>query len=79
MLLQILSVVLAFSTTTFAIPASGNNPGGDVPFKSSVRGALGGPPVGWVKDESVNVDKASMMSLRIHLVWQDMDKFHELP
>ena len=47
-------------------------------FKSSVREKLVGPPTGWVEDEGVILDKSSMMSLRIHLVHQDMDKFHEL-
>ncbi|KAF8860253.1 subtilisin-like protein [Acephala macrosclerotiorum] len=36
-------------------------------------------PVGWMKDESTQLDKdESLMKLRIHLVHQDMDKFHEM-
>lgn len=36
-------------------------------------------PAGWTKDESAKLDKdESLMKLRIHLVHQDMDKFHEM-
>lgn len=73
MLLNIFSVALALSSTSFALPAR------DAPLKSSVREELAGPPAGWVKDESVKVNKeTSTMSLMIHLVHQDMDKFHDL-
>jgi len=73
MLLSIFSAVLALSSTSFALPAK------DVSLKSSVREELAGPPAGWVKDESAKVNKeTSTMSLMIHLVHQDMDKFHDL-
>jgi tripeptidyl-peptidase-1 len=79
MLLKIFSAFLAASSTTFAIPTSGSYASKDATFRSSVREKLTGPPPGWVRDESVEVDKdGSLMSLRIHLVHQDMDKFHEL-
>jgi len=79
MLLKIFSAALALSSTTFALPASGDTFSKDGALKSSVREKLAGPPAGWVKDGSVKVNKeTSTMSLRIHLVHQDMDKFHEL-
>jgi tripeptidyl-peptidase-1 len=78
MLLKFFSGVLAFSLTAFASPAPGKYSSKNVSFKSSIREKLAGPPAGWVKDDSININKDSMMSLRIHLVHQDMDKFHEL-
>lgn len=42
---------------------------------------LNGPPAGWYRDASLSneINKDGlMMKLRIHLVHQDMDKFHEL-
>jgi tripeptidyl-peptidase I len=79
MLLRITCAFLLLSSTTLAIPATtGQSTKEDVSFKSSIREKLAGPPKGWVKDENVVVDKTSMMRLRIHLVQQDMDKFHKL-
>jgi tripeptidyl-peptidase-1 len=73
MLLNIFSAVLALSSTSFALPAK------DASLKSIVREELAGPPAGWVKHESAKVNKeTSTMSLMIHLVHQDMDKFHDL-
>jgi tripeptidyl-peptidase-1 len=73
MLLNIFSAILALSSTSFALPAR------DAPLKSSVREELAGPPAGWVKDKSAKVNKeTSTMSLMIHLVHQEMDKFHDL-
>jgi tripeptidyl-peptidase I len=78
MLSQLFLAVLAFSSTTFAFPASGSSISKDVSLKS-VREKLASPPRGWVKDASAKFDKDfSMMSLRIHLVHQNMDKFHDL-
>jgi hypothetical protein len=72
------SAVLALSSTTFAFPPSGSSLSRDGALKS-VREKLALPPRGWIKDGSVKFDKdSSMMSLRIHLVHQDMDKFHDL-
>lgn len=42
---------------------------------------LDSPPAGWIKDDvlSSEMNKGEMsMKLRIHLVHQDMDKFHDL-
>lgn len=42
---------------------------------------LNAPPAGWYRDADISaeIDKdALMMKLRIHLVHQDMDKFHDL-
>ncbi len=73
MLLNIFSAVLALSSTGFALLAR------NAPLKSSVREDLAGPPAGWVKDESIKVNReTSTISLSIHLVHQDMDKFHDL-
>lgn len=75
MLLEKFASFIALSSTAFAIPSSRENG----MFKRSVRENLTSPPTGWVKDDSVEVAKeTSMMSLRIHLVHQDMNKFHEL-
>lgn len=36
-------------------------------------------PEGWIRDDSKQVDKNSaMITLRIHLKQQDMDKFHDM-
>jgi tripeptidyl-peptidase-1 len=78
MLLKTFSTFLTLSSMTFAIPTSGKYTVKDASFRSSVREKLAGPPPGWVRNGSTEVDKATLMSLRIHLVYQDMDKFHEL-
>jgi tripeptidyl-peptidase-1 len=80
MLLKIFSAFLVLPSTTIAIPTTtGKYPSKDALFSSSIREKLAGPPAGWVRDESAKVDKeTSVLSLRIHLVHQDMDKFHDL-
>lgn len=79
MLFNIFSAALALSSTTFALPATGSTLSKDGNLKSSVREKLSAPPAGWVKDGNVKASKdTSTVSLRIHLVHQDMDKFHEL-
>jgi tripeptidyl-peptidase-1 len=78
MLFKFFRVFFVLASTSFALPGIGKYSSRDVSFKTSIREKLAGPPVGWVEDASANVDKNSMMSLRIHLVHQDMDKFHEL-
>lgn len=71
------SVVLALSPSAFSSPT--RHPKRDVSFKSSVVEKLNGPPVGWTKDDSTKVDKnVEMVKLRIHLVQQEMDKFHNM-
>jgi tripeptidyl-peptidase-1 len=73
-LLNGLSVALALASSACAFPTVGK----DDSFKSSVVEKLTGPPAGWVKDDSIHLDKDdSMMRLRIHLVNQDMKKFHD--
>ncbi|TVY82340.1 Tripeptidyl-peptidase sed3 [Lachnellula suecica] len=72
-----LLVVLAISASSFASPV--NSAREDDVFKSSVVESLSGPPLGWTKDESEILSKSDLkILLRIHLVQQDMDKFHEL-
>ncbi|KAF2798804.1 subtilisin-like protein [Melanomma pulvis-pyrius CBS 109.77] len=73
-LLKSLSAAIVLSAACVALPATER-----VDFKSSVVEKLKGPPVGWVKDEAAKLDKdATSVTLKIHLVNQDMDKFHEL-
>lgn len=66
-----LSILLALTSSTFAVPA---------PFTSStVVESLNGPPAGWSKDESVTFDKdASIVELRINLVRQGVQEFQDL-
>jgi hypothetical protein len=68
----------ALLSTTFAVPALEESADSNVSFKSIVQEKLAGPPAGWVEDKNMDFDKSSMINLRIHLVHQDMDKFHEL-
>ncbi|TVY12966.1 Tripeptidyl-peptidase sed3 [Lachnellula arida] len=70
--------VLAVSSSCLASPLT-SSARKDGNFKGSVVESLNGPPLGWAKDESLKLNKEDMkISLRIHLVQQDMDKFHEL-
>ena len=71
-------ISVALVSKSFALPNDALRSRRDVSFELSIREKLGGPPRGWVEDESVDLDKNSMMSLRIHLVHQDMDKFHQV-
>jgi tripeptidyl-peptidase-1 len=74
-----LFVVLAVSTCSIASPLSGGSARRDEVFKGGVVESLSGPPLGWAEDENVKLDKDELkISLRIHLVQQDMDKFHDL-
>jgi len=71
----VFSVVLALSSTTLGGPVQEKR----TSFKSSVVEKLLAPPPGWVHDPSTQVDKdASSIKLRIHLVQQDMDNFHQM-
>ena len=78
MLLRFFRVFFVLASTSFAFPGIGKYSSRDVSFKTSIRETLAGPPTGWVQDVSANIDKNSMMSLRIHLVHQNIEKFHEL-
>jgi hypothetical protein len=76
-LLSTLSIAFAFSSSAFASPTGLSSR--DAPFKSSVVEKLNGPPAGWTKDDSIRIDKdVEMVKLRIHLVQQGMDKFHDM-
>lgn len=75
-LLHAASVLLALASTALSFPTSGSQ---DVQKNSVVVESLSAPPRGWVKNETQQVDKeAAQIRLRMHLVHQDMDKFHEL-
>lgn len=68
-----ISVVAAFAALASCSPTSQADAG------VRVVESLAAPPEGWVKDSSAKMDKEShMVKLRIHLVHQDMDKFHDL-
>lgn len=75
-LLHAASVLLALASTALSFPTSGSQ---DVQKNSVVVESLSAPPRGWVKNETQQVDKeAAQIRLRMHLVHQDMNKFHEL-
>jgi tripeptidyl-peptidase-1 len=70
--LKSLSVAVALASFAIAHPTS------HVDFEKSVAETLKAAPAGWAKDASENVDKdATFITLKIHLVNKDMDKFHE--
>jgi tripeptidyl-peptidase-1 len=72
-IIKSLSAVAILVTGCVARPTSG------VDFNSAVFEKLNGAPVGWVKDSSAKLDKdATSITLKVHLVNQDMDKFHDL-
>jgi hypothetical protein len=49
------------------------------PTSNVVFEKLDSAPSGWARDDSAKVDKDAMsITLKIHLVNKDMDKFHEL-
>lgn len=49
------------------------------PTSSVVFEKVESSPAGWVLDKTIKVDKdATSITLKIHLVNQDMDKFHKL-
>ncbi|KAE8454669.1 hypothetical protein EG329_000292 [Mollisiaceae sp. DMI_Dod_QoI] len=69
------SVLVALSACVYASPKFGTSKH----ETSRIVEKIQFPPAGWTKDESARLDKdSSLMKLRIHLVHQDMDKFHEL-
>lgn len=71
-------LLFSFTTSVLSSPTAEGSTRGDE-FKSSVVEAISGPPPGWIKDEGAKLDKDShMVKLQIHLVHQDMDKFHDL-
>lgn len=73
LVLNTVASVFALSSLVAGLPTTGSG------LKSSVFEKLIGPPTGWVADQDAKVDKdASMIKLRIHLVQQDMQDFHDL-
>lgn len=69
---------LALATSVFSSPTSGVSARHD-DFVTSVVETIAGPPAGWIEDKGAKLDKDShMVKLQIHLVHQDMDKFHDL-
>ncbi|KUJ09482.1 subtilisin-like protein [Mollisia scopiformis] len=72
-ILNSLSVLVALSSCVYASPTSSSTHG------SRIIEKIESAPAGWTKDESTRLDKdGELMKLRIHLVHQDMDKFHDL-
>lgn len=80
-LLQRAAVLLALSATALSFPTwgnSNNNQDAATYTNKAVVESLAEPPRGWVADPSRSVDKdTASIRLRLHLVHQDMDKFHE--
>jgi hypothetical protein len=69
-----LSVLVALSSCVYGSPTFGSSG-----HETKIVEKLASAPAGWTKDESIQLDKDSlMMKLRIHLVPQDMNKFHDL-
>jgi tripeptidyl-peptidase-1 len=70
--LKTLSVTVAVAIFAVSHPTS------HLDFEKSVAETLKAAPAGWVQDSSEEVDKdATSITLKIHLVNKDMDKFHE--
>jgi tripeptidyl-peptidase-1 len=70
-ILRSLPVVAILATACVARPTND--------FSKAVVEKLDAAPVGWVKDSSAKLDKdATSITLKVHLVNQDMDKFHDL-
>lgn len=68
-----LSAVTILAATCVARPTNS-----DATSKVVVE-KLEAAPVGWVKDSPAQLDKdATLITLKIHLVNADMDKFHNL-
>ena len=72
-ILRLLSAGVILAATCVARPAS------NVDFANTIVEKLAAAPVGWVRDSSAKLDKDSTsITLQVHLVNQDMDKFHDL-
>jgi tripeptidyl-peptidase-1 len=70
-ILRVLPVVTVLATACVARPTN--------EFSKAVIEKLEAAPVGWVKDSSTELDKDSTsITLKVHLVNQDMDRFHDL-
>jgi tripeptidyl-peptidase-1 len=72
-ILKTLSAVAVMTISCVARPTSSSD------FNTTVVEKLNSAPFGWEKDASAKLDKdATSITLKIHLVNQDMDKFHDL-
>lgn len=70
---QVLSWVALLANACVARPTS------DVNFSKAIVEKLDAAPIGWVNDVSTNLDKdITLITLKVHLVNKDMDKFHDL-
>ena len=64
-------VAVALSVAALTVPRDSSS--------SRVYEKINGPPAGWSVDDSTPIDKdLSTIRLRVQLVPQNMDKFHEL-
>ena len=64
--------VVAVAVAVFAVA----HPTSHLDFEKSIVETLKATPSGWIKDASEAVDKdATSITLKIHLVNKDMDKF----
>lgn len=72
--------ILSFvSSAAFLATVCVARPTSNVDFNKAIAEKLAAAPTGWVRDDSAKLDKDSTsITLKIHLVNQDMDKFHEL-
>jgi hypothetical protein len=65
-LLVVLTISNSVISSPYGIPAT------------TIKEKLSAPPVGWVHDVAHKINKdAALIKLRINLVEQNMDKFHE--
>jgi len=79
MIFNTLPLVLALASTAHSFPVVGSLFSRSDAVETSVFEKIDGPPTGWVEDEDAVVDKdESMMRLRIHLVHQNMQDFHDV-
>ncbi|POS79138.1 tripeptidyl-peptidase 1 [Diaporthe helianthi] len=70
------TVLLALASTALSSRTWSSR---DVQNDLVVFDSLSSPPLGWVKNETQQVDKeAAPIRLRLHLAHQNMDKFHQM-
>lgn len=75
-LLHVATSFLGLASTAASFP-TWNNP--NVQNDSVVVESLSSPPLGWVKNETQQINKEAVpIRLRMHLSHQNMDKFHEM-
>ncbi|KAL5120408.1 hypothetical protein ACEQ8H_001698 [Pleosporales sp. CAS-2024a] len=72
-------ILRALSTVTVLSAVCVSRPTSNVDYNRAVVEKLQAAPAGWEKDPSAALDKdATSITLKVHLVNQDMDKFHDL-